>query len=75
MTDKTLIVRNKTGEARRIGTLGEEGYPVHRILEDDDVLELPAALARRMAEQPGWELDDTTSSKPASKASSAKSGE
>lgn len=74
MTDKTLIVRNKTGEDRRIGTLGEEGYPVNRVLGDDDVLELPEHLARRLAEQPGWELDDTTSSKPASRASS-KSGE
>lgn len=77
MTDKVLTVRNKTGEPRRVGTLGEEGYPVNRVLDDDDTLDLPAHLARRLAEQPGWELDDTSSkaSSKTEKPASSKSGE
>jgi hypothetical protein len=63
MSDDTVRVRNKTGEERFIATLGEEGYPVHRMLQDDDFLELPKELAERLAEQPGWELDNQEDSK------------
>ncbi len=49
-------VRNKTGEDRFIAALGEEGYPVHRLIGDDETVDLPAELAERLAEQPGWEL-------------------
>lgn len=76
MTDM-VSVRNKTGEPRYFATLGEEGYPVHRLVGDDEVLELPEHLAERLAEQPKFEKEGSKAKpKTAGKApSDTKEGE
>jgi len=56
VADGLIAVRNKTGEDRYIATLGEQGHPVNRLIGDDETVDLPAELAHRLAEQPGWEL-------------------
>lgn len=70
-TTDMVPVRNKTGEERYIATVGEEGYPVHRVVGDDELIELPKHLAERLAEQPGFELDG----KPKRSATASKSDE
>lgn len=58
MAESSLVqVRNRTGESRWVGDLGEDGYVIRRTVADDEILELPAELAERLTEQPGWELD------------------
>lgn len=58
MTERPLErVRNTTGEARYIYYVGEEQWPVNRLVGVDEVLQLPDDLALRMAEQPGWAFE------------------